>query len=162
MPAKHGAAVVSLSVGREALESSSPGLQPGATPSQLPAQKSRANKHAINEKTRCRVRHRVLIHQGSAGARGAPSDMEIHLREVLSTTKRMAQIIAHHSGRPLEQVQRDIDRDYYMTAEAARDYGEVLIGFLRGVERPEAVSAGRLPLEEESGQSADRSCFSTR
>jgi len=49
--------------------------------------------------------------------------MEIHLREVLATTKRMAQIIAHHSGRPLEQVERDIDRDYYMTAQEAKDYG---------------------------------------
>src|SRR6266853_960487 len=52
---------------------------------------------------------KIMIHQGSAGARGAPSDMEIHLREVLATTKRMAQIFAHHSGRSLEQVQRDID-----------------------------------------------------
>src|SRR2546423_6353007 len=66
---------------------------------------------------------KIMIHQGSAGARGAPSDMEIHLREVLATTKRMAQIISHHSGRPLEQVERDIDRDYYMTAQEAKDYG---------------------------------------
>src|SRR5205823_231760 len=66
---------------------------------------------------------KIMIHQGSAGARGAPSDMEIHLREVLATTKRMAQIVAHHAGRPLEQVERDIDRDYYMTAQEAKDYG---------------------------------------
>src|SRR5258706_10133384 len=56
---------------------------------------------------------KIMIHQGSAGTRGAPTDMEIHLREVLATTKRMAEIIAHHSGRPLDQVERDIDRDYY-------------------------------------------------
>ena len=66
---------------------------------------------------------KIMIHQGSAGTKGAPSDMEIHLREVLATTKRMAQIIAHHSGRPLEQVERDIDRDYYMTAHEALEYG---------------------------------------
>lgn len=66
---------------------------------------------------------KVMIHQGSAGARGAPRDMEIHLREVLATTKRMAQIISFHSGRPLDQVERDIDRDFFMTAEEARDYG---------------------------------------
>ena len=66
---------------------------------------------------------RIMIHQGSAGARGAPSDMEIQLREVLATTKRMAEIIAHHSGKPVEQVAIDIDRDYYMTAAEARDYG---------------------------------------
>jgi ATP-dependent Clp protease, protease subunit len=66
---------------------------------------------------------KIMIHQGSAGTRGAPSDMEIQLREVLATTKRMAQIIAHHSGKPLEQVERDLDRDYFMTAEEALEYG---------------------------------------
>ncbi len=66
---------------------------------------------------------KIMIHQGSAGANGAPRDMEIHLREVLSTTKRMAQIIAHHSGQSLEQVERDIDRDYYLTAHEAVQYG---------------------------------------
>ena len=66
---------------------------------------------------------RIMIHQGSAGTRGAPSDMEIQLREVLSLTRRMAEIIAHHSGRPVEQVAVDIDRDHYMTAAEARDYG---------------------------------------
>jgi ATP-dependent Clp protease protease subunit len=66
---------------------------------------------------------RIMIHQGSAGARGAPSDMEIQLREVLATTKRMAEIIAYHSGRTLEQVSRDIDRDLFMTPEEAMSYG---------------------------------------
>src|SRR3954471_7847638 len=66
---------------------------------------------------------KIMIHQGSAGSRGAPSDMEIALREVLSTTRRMAQIIAFHSGRSLEQVERDLDRDYFMTAQEALQYG---------------------------------------
>lgn len=66
---------------------------------------------------------KIMIHQGSAGARGAPRDMEIHLREVLATTRRMAEIIAHHSGRPVDEVERDIDRDYFMTADQAMDYG---------------------------------------
>ncbi len=66
---------------------------------------------------------RIMIHQGSAGTRGAPSDMEIQLREVLATTRRMAEIIAHHSGRTVDQVTDDIDRDYFMTPEEARDYG---------------------------------------
>jgi ATP-dependent Clp protease, protease subunit len=73
---------------------------------------------------------KIMIHQGSAGAKGAPRDMEIHLREVLSVTKRMAQIISHHSGRPLSEVERDIDRDYFMTAAEAVGYGiidEVLV-----------------------------------
>ena len=66
---------------------------------------------------------RIMIHQGSAGTRGAPSDMEIQLREVLSLTRRMGEIIAHHSGKPIQQVMHDIDRDYFMTPEEAVDYG---------------------------------------
>ena len=66
---------------------------------------------------------RIMIHQGWAGTRGAPSDMEIQLREVLSLTRRMGEIIAHHSGKPIEQVMRDIDRDYFMTPEEAVAYG---------------------------------------
>jgi ATP-dependent Clp protease protease subunit len=49
--------------------------------------------------------------------------MEIQLREVLALTHRMAEIIAHHSGRPVEQVALDIDRDHYLTAEEAQAYG---------------------------------------
>ena len=66
---------------------------------------------------------RIMIHQGNAGTRGAPSDMEIQLREVLSLTRRMAEIIAHHSGRSLDEVIHDIDRDHFMTAEEAVAYG---------------------------------------
>ena len=66
---------------------------------------------------------KVMIHQGSAGFRGAPTDIEIHAREILATTRRMAEIIAHHSGKPLEQVLRDIDRDRFMTPEEALEYG---------------------------------------
>ncbi len=66
---------------------------------------------------------RIMIHQGNAGTRGAPSDMEIQLREVLSLTRRMAEIIAHHSGRSVDEVMHDIDRDRFMTAEEAVTYG---------------------------------------
>jgi len=78
---------------------------------------------------------KIMIHQGSAGSRGAPTDMEIQLREVLATTKRMARIFAHHTGRPLQEVERDLDRDYYMTAEEALEYGivDAVIAPRRGV-----------------------------
>ncbi len=78
---------------------------------------------------------KIMIHQGSAGAQGAPRDMEIHLREVLATTRRMAEIIGHHSGKPVDEVERDIDRDFYMTAEEAKDYGlvDAVIAPRRGV-----------------------------
>jgi len=89
---------------------------------------------------------KIMIHQGSAGARGAPRDMEIHLREVLSTTRRMAEIIAHHSGRPVAQVEQDIDRDYYMTAGEAKEYGLIddIIVPRRGISAEVLEEAGRL------------------
>jgi len=66
---------------------------------------------------------KMMIHQGSAGFRGAPADIDIHAREVLSTTRRLAEIIARHSTRDVEQVMRDIDRDHFMTPAEALDYG---------------------------------------
>jgi ATP-dependent Clp protease, protease subunit len=86
---------------------------------------------------------KIMIHQGSAGARGAPRDMEIHLREVLATTRRMAEIIAHHSGRPIDEVERDIDRDYFMTAEEAVAYGIIdeVLEPRRGVAHVAATNA---------------------
>lgn len=89
---------------------------------------------------------KIMIHQGSAGARGAPRDMEIHLREVLATTRRMAEIIAHHTGRPVEQVERDIDRDYYMTAGEAKEYGLIddILSPRRGISAAALEIAGRL------------------
>ena len=87
---------------------------------------------------------KIMIHQGSAGTRGAPRDMEIHLKEVMAMTRRMAEIIAHHTGRPMEQVERDIDRDYYMTAGEAREYGLIddIISPRRGVSAAVLEAAG--------------------
>jgi len=81
---------------------------------------------------------KVMIHQGSAGTRGAPSDMEIQLREVLALTQRMAEIIAFHSGRPIDQVKLDIDRDYFLTPEEACEYGLIdeIIAPRRGIATP--------------------------
>ena len=89
---------------------------------------------------------KIMIPQGSAGARGAPRDMEIHLREVMSLTRRMAEIIAHHTGRPVDQVERDIDRDYYMTAGEAKEYGLIddIIAPRRGISAAVLEEAGRL------------------
>jgi ATP-dependent Clp protease, protease subunit len=86
---------------------------------------------------------RIMIHQGSAGTRGAPSDMEIQLREVLALTRRMAEIIAHHSGRSVEQVATDIDRDYFMTPEEAMEYGLIdgIVEPRRGLSAPSLVGA---------------------
>jgi ATP-dependent Clp protease protease subunit len=87
---------------------------------------------------------KIMIHQGSAGARGAPSDMAIHLKEVLATTKRMAEIIAFHSGQSVERVERDIDRDYFMTPDEAKEYGVIdeIIMPNRGLCAPRAITDG--------------------
>ena len=66
---------------------------------------------------------KVMIHQGSAGFRGTPIDIEIHAQEALRTTRRMAEIIARHSGKDVDDVMRDIDRDRFMTPEEALEYG---------------------------------------
>ena len=66
---------------------------------------------------------KIMIHQGSAGFRGAPVDIEIQAREILAVTRRMAEIIAAHSARTVERVMEDIDRDRFMTPEEACDYG---------------------------------------
>ena len=66
---------------------------------------------------------KVMIHQGSGGFRGSPADIQIAAKEILEMTERMAQIIAHHSGRPIEQVRKDIDRDHFMTPQETVEYG---------------------------------------
>jgi ATP-dependent Clp protease, protease subunit len=79
---------------------------------------------------------KIMIHQGSAGFRGTPADIEIHAQEVLATTRQMAEIIARHAGRPVEQVMADIDRDRFMTPEESIAYG-----LIDEVVRPRAALA---------------------
>jgi ATP-dependent Clp protease, protease subunit len=66
---------------------------------------------------------KLMIHQGSAGYRGTPADIQIAAKEVASTTRQMAEIIARHSGRDVERVMQDIDRDRFMTPDEAVEYG---------------------------------------
>jgi len=68
---------------------------------------------------------KIMIHQGSAGFRGTPADIEIHAHEILSLRQRMAELIAEHSGKPVEEVMRDIDRDRFMSPQEAVEYGIV-------------------------------------
>src|SRR5665213_2128517 len=68
---------------------------------------------------------KMMIHQGSGGFRGTPADIQIAAREILDMTKRMAELIAVHSGQDVEQVMQDIDRDRFMTPQEAIDYGLV-------------------------------------
>jgi len=66
---------------------------------------------------------KVMIHQGSGGFRGTPADIQIAAKEILEMTQRMAEIIARHSGQPIEQVMKDIDRDRFMSPEETVAYG---------------------------------------
>ena len=66
---------------------------------------------------------RVMIHQPSGGASGTASDIEIQAREIIYLRAKMNELMAKHTGRPLEQVERDVDRDRFMSAEEAKAYG---------------------------------------
>ena len=68
---------------------------------------------------------RVMIHQPMGGAQGQASDIEITAREILKLKHELYTIISDHSGQPLDKVERDSDRDYWMTAQEAADYGMI-------------------------------------
>ncbi len=81
---------------------------------------------AGTEKKRFALKHsRVMIHQPMGGAQGQASDIEITAREILKLKKELYTIIADHSGKTYEEVERDSDRDYWMTALEAKEYGMV-------------------------------------
>jgi ATP-dependent Clp protease, protease subunit len=68
---------------------------------------------------------KILIHQVWGGFQGQASDIEIHARETIALKRKLEEIMADHTGQDLEKVSRDMDRDYFMTAEEARDYGVI-------------------------------------
>ena len=67
----------------------------------------------------------IMIHQVSGGAQGQASDVERQVEFMFKLKKRLNRILAFHTGKPVEQVERDADRDYYMTADEAKTYGLV-------------------------------------
>lgn len=68
---------------------------------------------------------RVMIHQPSGGAGGTAADMEVQLEEIIKTKKLGAQILADNCGQPIEKVEKDFNRDFWMSAEEAIEYGIV-------------------------------------
>ena len=68
---------------------------------------------------------RVMIHQPLGGFQGQATDIDIHAKEIISIRARMNEIMAHHTGQDLEKVSRDTERDYFLNAQAAQDYGLV-------------------------------------
>ncbi|MDD5166083.1 MAG: ATP-dependent Clp endopeptidase proteolytic subunit ClpP [Candidatus Omnitrophica bacterium] len=74
---------------------------------------------------------RIMIHQPWGGIQGAAEDISRHAKEILKMRDRINEILAYHSGQSLEKIQKDTDRDYFMSAQEAKDYGlidEVIIG----------------------------------
>ncbi|MGO3738339.1 MAG: ATP-dependent Clp endopeptidase proteolytic subunit ClpP [Marinomonas foliarum] len=71
----------------------------------------------------CLPNSRVMIHQPLGGYQGQASDIEIHTREILSIKHKLNEIISFHTGKPIEQVAIDTDRDNFMNPEAAKEYG---------------------------------------
>ncbi|HPR33003.1 MAG TPA: ATP-dependent Clp endopeptidase proteolytic subunit ClpP [Prolixibacteraceae bacterium] len=68
---------------------------------------------------------RIMIHQPMGGAQGPASDIEITVKEIVKLKKELYEIIANHSGNPFEKVEKDSDRDYWMTAQEAVEYGMI-------------------------------------
>ncbi len=82
---------------------------------------------------------RIMIHQPLGGFQGQATDIEIHAREILSLKERLNEMMAEHTGQPLEKLSDDVERDYFLTAQQAKDYGlvdDVLTS------RAEAAAAG--------------------
>ena len=68
---------------------------------------------------------RIMIHQPLAGVQGQATDIDIQAREILRIRDEINRVLVHHTGQPLDRIQRDTDRDFFMTAEQAKDYGLV-------------------------------------
>ncbi|MFZ5547543.1 MAG: ATP-dependent Clp endopeptidase proteolytic subunit ClpP [Pseudomonadota bacterium] len=66
---------------------------------------------------------KIMIHQPLGGAQGQATDIEIHAREILKTREQLNRILAERTGQPLEKIQADTERDYYMSAEESKGYG---------------------------------------
>lgn len=73
----------------------------------------------------CLANSRVMIHQPLGGYRGQVTDIEIHTREMLKTKARMNELTAFHTGQPLEKIEKDTERDRFLSAEEAVEYGLV-------------------------------------
>lgn len=74
---------------------------------------------------------RIMIHQGSAGYRGATPDIFIQVRELSTLVERIHTILAQHTGQPVDKVKKDTERDYFMSAEEAKEYGLIDEVFVR-------------------------------
>ena len=77
------------------------------------------------DKRFCLPNSRVMIHQPSAGFQGQASDIEIHAKEVMGLKRKLNELMAKHTGQPVERIEKDTDRDNFLSADEAREYGLV-------------------------------------
>jgi ATP-dependent Clp protease protease subunit len=68
---------------------------------------------------------RIMMHQPSGGAQGTAADIEIQAKEILYLRQKMNELMSKHTGRPVEQIERDFDRDRFLSAQEAKDYGMI-------------------------------------
>jgi ATP-dependent Clp protease protease subunit len=66
---------------------------------------------------------KIMIHQPSGGSQGQATEIEIQAREILKTREQLNKILAERTGQPLERIERDTERDYYMSADECKEYG---------------------------------------
>jgi len=85
---------------------------------------------------------RIMIHQPLGGAQGQATDVEIQTKEILRIKRLLHEILAKHTGQPLQKIEKDTDRDFYMSASEAVDYGLV----------DEVISSRKMPLLKEKGK----------
>lgn len=75
---------------------------------------------------------RIMIHQPLGGAQGQATDIEIHAREILRMREHLNSILVHHTGQPMEKIQNDTERDFFMSSEQAKEYGLIDAVVVRG------------------------------
>lgn len=73
----------------------------------------------------CLPNSRVMVHQPSGGFQGQQTDIEIQAREILHARERLNEVLAHHTGQPLDRIQHDTERDHFMGADEAKQYGVI-------------------------------------
>ena len=78
---------------------------------------------------------RVMIHQPMGGFQGQATEIDIHAKEILKIRERLNSLMAHHTGQPLERIERDTERDYFMSGDEAKEYGIIDEVIVRGPEK---------------------------
>lgn len=91
----------------------------------------------------CLPHSRVMIHQPLGGFQGQASDIDIHAREILKARERLNQILSLHTGKPLEKIQQDTERDHFLSSEEARDYGLIDSVLTQRNKIPDALSKAK-------------------